>query len=48
MISLLDPPKKGVNETMLRLKAAGIKIVMLTGDQEETAVAVAKKCNIIQ
>ena len=42
MISLFDPPRKGIDQTMLRLKAAGIKIVMITGDQDITATAVAR------
>lgn len=42
MVSLFDPPKKGIDETMLRLKAAGIKVVMITGDQDITATAVAR------
>lgn len=33
MISLQDPPKKGVPETIEKLRVAGIKIVMITGDQ---------------
>ena len=42
MISLADPPKHGIGETILKLKAAGIKVVMVTGDQDLTATAVAK------
>ena len=48
MISMFDPPKKGIDDTMLKLKAAGIKIIMLTGDEESTALAVARQAKIIE
>jgi len=44
---LEDPPRKGVAEDVLECKEAGIKIVMVTGDQPVTATAIARKCNII-
>ena len=33
MISFQDPPKKGVPETIEKIRVAGIKVVMVTGDQ---------------
>ena len=47
MVSLHDPPRKGVPETLLRLKQAGTKVIMVTGDQEGTAVEIGRQCNII-
>ena len=43
LIALYDPPKKGVKETIKKLKSAGIDIRILTGDHKETAVYIAKE-----
>jgi len=43
LIALYDPPKKGVKETIQKLKSAGIDIRILTGDHKETAVYIAKE-----
>jgi Ca2+-transporting ATPase len=43
LVALYDPPKKGVKETIKRLKYAGIDIRILTGDHKETAVYIAKE-----
>ena len=34
LISLNDPPKPKIANSIIQLKAAGIKIVMITGDHE--------------
>lgn len=47
MLSMLDPPKVGVKQTVDRLKFAGIKIYMVTGDHPITAEAIARQVNII-
>lgn len=47
LIALNDPPRPGVAESVLTCKAAGIKVIMVTGDQPPTAAAIAHKVNII-
>ena len=47
LTALEDPPRKGVSDAVLECKSAGIKVVMVTGDQPVTAAAIARKCNII-
>ena len=42
-IGLADPPAAGVKETIARLRAAGLRTVMLTGDQRLTAEAVGRE-----
>ena len=37
-----------VDSTLKNLKAAGIRIWMITGDKRETGLSVASKCNIIE
>lgn len=43
LISLIDPPKNGVPEAVLRCKNAGVRVMMITGDHPLTAEAIAKK-----
>jgi sodium/potassium-transporting ATPase subunit alpha len=47
MLSMLDPPKVGVKQTVDSLKFAGIKIYMVTGDHPITAEAIARQVHII-
>jgi Ca2+-transporting ATPase len=46
LVGLADPPADGVLETIERLHSAGIRTVMITGDQQLTALAVAKQLGI--
>ncbi len=41
LIGMMDPPAEGVESTIRELRAAGIRTVMITGDQAATAAAVA-------
>jgi len=47
LISLYDPPREGVEISVDKCKSAGVKIIMLTGDQPDTAKAIAHQCHII-
>lgn len=47
LISLNDPPRPKVDHSVLTCKDAGIKVIMVTGDQPPTAAAIAHKVNII-
>ena len=38
-----DPPRKDVDKSIRRLMAGGVKVIMITGDAEATAVAIARK-----
>ena len=46
MIGVADPIKETTPEAIERLHAEGLKVVMLTGDSEATAQAVARKVGI--
>jgi sodium/potassium-transporting ATPase subunit alpha len=47
LVSLNDPPRPGVAYSVEKCKLAGIKVIMVTGDQPPTAAAIANKVNII-
>ncbi|KAL4510360.1 hypothetical protein ABPG72_008250 [Tetrahymena utriculariae] len=47
LISLMDPPKTRVPYAILECRSAGVKVIMVTGDQPPTAAAIAKEVNII-
>ncbi|WP_035385059.1 heavy metal translocating P-type ATPase [Ferrimonas futtsuensis] len=46
IIAIADPIKPGAADAIGRLKEKGIKVVMLSGDNRETAMAVAKSVGI--
>ncbi|GAA5981415.1 hypothetical protein JCM10908_004102 [Rhodotorula pacifica] len=43
---MMDPPRPGVADAITKLSAGGIHVVMITGDSEETAVAIARQLGI--
>lgn len=46
LVGMSDPIRPGIPELLSRLHAAGIQTIMLTGDQERTANAVAGKVGL--
>ena len=46
IVGLADPLRPGIQETIARFKAAGIRPVMLTGDQPGTATAIGRKAGL--
>lgn len=48
LIGLMDPPAPGVRETIARLRGAGVRTIMITGDQPATARNVALKLGMIE
>ncbi len=47
-LAVSDPIKQSTPEAIAQLHRLGLKIIMLTGDNERTAIAVAKKLGIDQ
>jgi Cd2+/Zn2+-exporting ATPase len=46
MVAVMDKVRGGVTETIAELKAMGFRVAMLTGDNERTARAIAKKVGV--
>lgn len=42
-VGMYDPPRKGVKKAIRSLMRGGVKVIMITGDSETTAVAIARK-----
>lgn len=46
LIALYDPPRYGVKTSLNECYTAGVRVIMITGDNGETAKAIAKKINL--
>jgi len=47
-VTILDPPREGVKDSVERCHDAGVDVVMITGDSPTTAKAIAKQISIIK
>lgn len=43
ILGMNDPPRKDVYKSICRLMTGGVKVIMITGDAETTALAIARK-----
>ncbi|MFM8980810.1 MAG: cation-translocating P-type ATPase [Planctomycetia bacterium] len=48
LVALADPPRPEAREAVAACRRAGIRVVMITGDQPATALAVARELGIAQ
>lgn len=47
LVAMEDPPRHGVEDSVRQLRKGGVKVMMVTGDSKETALAIAHRCGII-
>ena len=47
LVGIMDPPRKEAIDSIAQCKSSGINVIMITGDHELTAAAVAREIGII-
>jgi len=47
MVGIIDPPRTEVRDSVTEAHRAGIRTVMITGDHQDTAVAIARQLGIL-
>lgn len=48
LVGMLDPPRPHVPEAIAVARGAGIRLIMLTGDQEDTARSIARQLHLTE
>lgn len=46
LVAMQDPPRPGVRESVQKLRESGVRVIMITGDNEVTAAAAAREVGI--
>ncbi|HET8856328.1 MAG TPA: cation-translocating P-type ATPase [Nitrososphaeraceae archaeon] len=47
LVGIIDPPRKEVKDAISQCNTSGINVIMITGDQKFTALAIAKEIGIV-
>jgi len=45
---MIDPPREEVKDAIAKCKTAGIKTILITGDHELTAIAIARELGLFK
>ncbi|MDD1773157.1 MAG: HAD-IC family P-type ATPase, partial [Methanomassiliicoccales archaeon] len=48
LVGMIDAPRKEAIEAIKKCRSAGIRVIMITGDHQLTAIAIAKEMGIVQ
>ena len=47
LVGLMDPPRDGVREDIIKCQRAGVRVIMITGDSGITAMSIARMVGIL-
>lgn len=47
LVGMFDPPRPGVPEAVAAIRGAGVRVVMVTGDYQTTAVAIGRMIGLV-
>lgn len=48
LVGMMDPPRKEAQEAIAKCNNAGVKVVMITGDHQDTAAAIGKELEMLE
>ncbi|BDZ70729.1 calcium-transporting P-type ATPase, PMR1-type [Methanobacterium petrolearium] len=48
LVGMMDPPREEAKNAIATAKKAGIRVVMITGDHKDTAVAIAQEIDLVE
>ncbi|NLJ79453.1 MAG: HAD-IC family P-type ATPase, partial [Firmicutes bacterium] len=48
LVGMTDPPRRGVKTALRQCRQAGIRVIMITGDHQDTAEAIARQLGLLE